>query len=78
MFHADKNPLRLSIAGKEPTVLQPLSGRYTLKFTPRLSNPKDLKIYLDARSYFIEDLPVSNCSFIGKEDRIPDIGTSID
>ena len=78
LFHADQNPLRLSIAGKEPTVLQPLSGRYTLKFTPRLSNPKDLKIYLDARSYFMEDLSASNCSFIGKADRIPDIGTSID
>ena len=78
LFHSGQNPLRLSIAGKEPTVLSQISGRYTLKFTPRLSNPKDLKIYLDARSYFMEDLPASNCSFIGKADRIPDIGTSID
>lgn len=74
LFHADKNPLKLiSKDGNSPTVLPRINGRYTLKFTPRLSNPKDLKMYLDARSYFTEDLPPSNCSFNGESDRVPNI-----
>lgn len=74
LFHSGKNPLKLVCKdGHAPTALPHINGRYTLKFTPRLSSPDNLKMYLDARSYFIEELPPSNCSFNGESSRIPTV-----